>query len=99
MDLYNIIINDPVFLTIAVILSIFIVFTAIRKMFKYLVFVIALCICYVGYLTYIGEEIPQTADELIKDISKKTEDAIEVIKDKTDDILQDANVLLKNDKK
>ena len=99
MDLYNIIINDPVFLTIAVILSAFIVFTAIKKMFKYLVVVIALCICYVGYLAYIGEEIPQTTDELIKDIGKKTEDAFEVIKDKTDDMLQDANVLLKNDKK
>ena len=99
MDLYNIIINDPVFLTIAVILSIFIVFTAIKKMFKYLVVVIALCICYVGYLAYIGEEIPQTTDELIEDIGKKTEDVFEVIKDKTDDILQDANTLLKNDKK
>ena len=99
MDLYNIIINDPVFLTIAVILSAFIVFTAIKKMFKYLVVVIALCICYVGYLAYIGEEIPQTTDELIKDIGKKTEDAFEVIKDKTDGLLEDANVLLKNDKK
>ena len=68
MDLYNIIINDPVFLTIAVILSAFIVFTAIKKMFKYLVVVIALCICYIGYLAYTGEEIPQTTDELINDI-------------------------------
>ena len=99
MDLYNIIINDPVFLTIAVILSAFIVFTAIKKMFKYLVVVIALCICYIGYLAYTGEEIPQTTDELINDIGKKTEGAIEVIKDKRDDILQDANVLLKKDKK
>ena len=68
-------------------------------MFKYLVVVIALCICYIGYLAYTGEEIPQTTDELINDIGKKTEGAIEVIKDKTDDILQDANVLLKKDKK
>ena len=29
MDLYNIVINDPVYLTIAVILSIFVLFTAI----------------------------------------------------------------------
>ena len=50
-------------------------------------------------MAYIGEEIPQTTDELIEDIGKKTEDVFEVIKDKTDDILQDANTLLKNDKK
>ena len=99
MDLYNIIINDPIFLTIAVILSIFIIFTAIKKMFKYLVFVMALCVCYVGYLSYIGEEIPQTTDELLEDIGDKAGDTFEAIKDKTDDLLQEANVLLKSDKK
>ena len=59
MDLYEIIINDPVFLTITIILSGFIIFTAIKKMFKYLVFVVALTFIYVGYLLYIGEEIPE----------------------------------------
>tara|TARA_Y100001970_G_scaffold185591_1_gene225731 strand:- start:22116 stop:22415 length:300 start_codon:yes stop_codon:yes gene_type:complete len=99
MDLYNIVINDPVYLTIAVILSIFVLFTAIKKMFKYLVVLISLCICYIGYLAYMGEEIPQTTDELIDDISKKAGDAVEVIKDKTDDALNEANFLLKNNKK
>ncbi len=46
-----------------------------------------------------GEEIPQTTDELIDDISKKAGDAVEVIKDKTDDALNEANFLLKNNKK
>jgi len=99
MDLYNIVINDPVYLTIAVILSVFVLFTAIKKMFKYLIVLISLCICYVGYLAYMGEEIPQTTDELIEDISKKAGDAVEIIKDKTDDVLDEANFLLKNDKK
>tara|TARA_B100001996_G_scaffold138246_1_gene105202 strand:- start:313 stop:612 length:300 start_codon:yes stop_codon:yes gene_type:complete len=99
MDLYNIVINDPVYLTIAVILSAFVLFTAIKKMFKYLIVLISLCICYVGYLAYMGEDIPQTTDELIEDISKKAGDAVEVIKDKTDDVLNETNLLLKNDKK
>ena len=68
-------------------------------MFKYLVVLISLCICYIGYLAYMGEEIPQTTDELIDDISKKAGDAVEVIKDKTDDALNEANFLLKNNKK
>lgn len=99
MDLYNIVINDPIYLTIAVILSAFVLFTAIKKMFKYLIVLISLCICYIGYLAYMGEEIPQTTDKLIEDIAKKAGDAVEVIKDKTDGVLDEANFLLKNDKK
>ena len=94
LDLYNIIINDPVYITIAVILAIAVVFSVVKKLFKFAVILIAICVLYVGYLYYTGEEIPETSDDLIEDVSKRTEDLLEksedlkkkvkkVIKDKT----------------
>jgi predicted membrane protein len=87
LDLYNIIINDPVYITIAVILAIAVVFSVIKKLFKFAAILIAICILYIGYLYYTGQEIPKTADDLIEDVSEKAEDlkkkVKKVIKDKT----------------
>jgi hypothetical protein len=99
LDLYNIIINDPVYLTIAIILSCAVIFFIIKKMFKYLVVLFVLILLYIGYLVYSGEEIPKTTKELMDDISEKTENTLETLKDKTDGMFEDANLLLKNNGK
>ena len=77
LDLYNIIINDPVYITIAVILAIAVVFSVVKKLFKFAAILIAICVLYIGYLYYTGEEIPKTADDLIENVSEKAEDAVE----------------------
>ena len=77
LDLYNIIINDPVYITIAVILAIAVVFSVVKKLFKFAGILIAICVLYIGYLYYTGEEIPKTSDDLIEDVSKRTEDAVQ----------------------
>ena len=77
LDLYNIIINDPVYITIAVILAIAFVFSVVKKLFKFAAILIAISVLYIGYLYYTGEEIPKTADDLIENVSEKAEDAVE----------------------
>ena len=59
LDLYNIIINDPVYITIAVILAIVVVFSVVKKLFKFAAILVAICVLYIGYLYYTGEEIPR----------------------------------------
>ena len=77
LDLYNIIINDPVYITIAVILAIAVVLSIVKKLFKFAAILIAICVLYIGYLYYTGEEIPKTVDDLIENVSEKAEDAVE----------------------
>jgi Ca2+/Na+ antiporter len=96
IDLYNIIINDPVYIAIAVILAVVVVFTVVKKLFKFAVILIAICVLYVGYLYYIGEEIPETSDDLIEDVIKRSEDGVDDLLDKSEDLIKQANQFIKD---
>ena len=96
LDLYNIIINDPVYITIAVILAIAVVFSVVKKLFKFAVILIAICVLYVGYLYYTGEEIPETSDDLIENVSEKAEDAVEGLLGKSEDLKKKAKKIIKD---
>ena len=86
LDLYNIIINDPVYITIAVTLAIAVIFSRAKKLFKFAVILIAICVLYIGYLYYTGEEIPETVDDLIENVSDRAEGAVEGLLDKSEDL-------------
>ena len=96
LDLYNIIINDPVYITIAVILAIAVIFSMVKKLLKFAVILIAICVLYVGYLYYTGEEIPETSDDLIEDVSKRTEDAVEGLLEKSEDLKKKVKKVIKD---
>ena len=96
LDLYNIIINDPVYITIAVILAIAVVFSVVKKLFKFAAILIAICVLYIGYLYYTGEEIPKTADDLIENVSAKAEDAVEGLLEKSEDLKKKAKKIIKD---
>ena len=96
LDLYNIIINDPVYITIAVILAIAVVFSVVKKLFKFAVILIAICVLYVGYLYYTGEEIPETSDDLIEDVSKRTEDVVKGLREKSEDFKKKVKKVIKD---
>jgi len=96
IDLYNIIINDPIYIAIAVILAVVVVFTVVKKLFKFAVILIAICVLYVGYLYYIGEEIPETSDDLIEDVIKRSEDGVDDLLDKSEDLIKQAKKLIKD---
>ena len=96
LDLYNIIINDPVYITIAVILAIAVVFSVVKKLFKFAAILIAICVLYVGYLYYTGEEIPKTADDLIENVSEKAEDAVEGLRGKSENLKKKVKKVIKD---
>jgi len=96
LDLYNIIINDPVYITITVILAIAVVFSVVKKLFKFAVILIAICVLYVGYLYYTGEEIPKTADDLIENVSEKTEGAVDGLREKSEDLKKKVKKVIKD---
>ena len=96
LDLYNIIINDPVYITIAVIFTIVVGFSLVKKLFKFAVILIAICVLYLGYLHYTGEEIPVTSDDMIEDVSKRTEDAVEELLDKSEDLKKKVKKVIKD---
>ena len=96
LDLYNIIINDPVYITIVVILAIAVVFSVVKKLFKFAAILIAICVLYIGYLYYTGEEIPKTADDLIENVSEKAEDAVEDLRGKSENLKKKVKKVIKD---
>ena len=96
VDLYDVIINDPVYLTIAVLLAVAVVFSIVKKLFKFAIILLTICVLYVGYLYYTGEEIPETSDDLIEDVSKRTEDAVEGLLKKSEDLKKKVKKVIKD---
>ena len=55
-DVYNTIIGNPIYLSIAVVLSLLLVYSVLKKFIK-LIFIALFCIIiYLGYLYYTGDE-------------------------------------------
>ena len=96
VDIYNVIINDPVYMVIAIILAIAIIFTLIKKIFKFAVIIIAMCVLYLGYLYYIGEEIPETVNSLIEDVGEKAGKVTEDLLEKSENLYEKAEQLIKD---
>ena len=96
VDIYTVIINDPVYLTIAVLLTISVVFSIIKKLFKFVVIIIACIVIYIGYIHYLGEEIPQTMDELIDDIEEKSGSTTENLLKGSEELVKKADKFIKD---
>ena len=70
-DVYNTIVGNPIYLSIAVVLSLLLVYSVLKKFIK-LIFIALFCIIiYLGYLYYTGDE------NTVEDIDK----VIESVKD------------------
>ena len=67
-----------------------------KKLFKFAVILIAICVLYVGYLYYTGEEIPETSDDLIEDVSKRTEEPVEGLLEKSEDLKKKVKKVIKD---
>ena len=57
-NLYNIIINEPIYLTIVSILILILVYSILKKLFKMLMFILIILMFYIGYLMYTGQSLP-----------------------------------------
>ena len=96
VDIYKVVINDPVYLTIAVLLAISVVFSIIKKLFKFAVIIIACIVIYIGCLHYSGSEVPQTMDELIDGIEEKSGPAADKLLKGSEELIKKTDKFIKD---
>ena len=71
LELYNTVINNPIYLAIAVILALLLIYSALKKFIKMIILALLFIIIYLGYLYFIGDT------NTVEDIDK----VIESVKD------------------
>ena len=55
-ELYNTIINNPIYLSITVLLLVLVIYTALKKFIKWLIFALICFVAYLGFLYVSGDE-------------------------------------------
>ena len=78
-ELYNTIVNNPIYLSITVLLAVLVIYSALKKFVKWLI--VAL-ICFVGYLGFLyisGDQ--QTINDVDQMIGTGKEKVQEILKD------------------
>ena len=55
-ELYNTIINNPIYLSITVLLAVLVIYTALKKFIKWLIFALICFVLYLGFLYISGDE-------------------------------------------
>ena len=78
-ELYNTIVNNPIYLSITVLLAVLVIYSALKKFIKWLI--VAL-ICFVGYLGFLyisGDQ--QTINDVDQMIGTGKEKVQEILKD------------------
>ncbi len=82
--IYNIIINEPIYLTIVSILILILVYSILKKIFKLLMIILIVLICYIGYLMYTDQTLPN--QEKINSVKDKVLQEVEKGINKLDEI-------------
>ena len=87
MDILDKVMNDPILMGVAVLIAILVVFSILKKLFKFLGVVIAIAVLYVVYLTQVeGMSYEDATDETMQKGKELIEGAKETIKDLQDEI-------------
>ena len=85
VDIIDIIINEPIYLTIAVFLLLIIVYSILKKIFKLMIIALSCLIIYISYLVYTGQNLPGNVE--IDPIKEKIENTIQEAKGTLDKII------------
>ncbi len=87
MDILDKVMNDPILMGVAVLIAILVVFSILKKLFKFLGVVIAIAVLYVVYLTQVeGMSYEDATDETMQKGKELIEGAKETIKDLQDEM-------------
>ena len=78
-ELYNTIVNNPIYLSITVLLSVLVVYSALKKFIKWLIFALVCFVFYLGFLYISGDE------QTVKDVNQ----GLEVVKDQVEKVVND----------
>ena len=78
-NIYNIVVNNPIYLSITVLLSVLVVYSALKKFIKWLIFALVCFVFYLGFLYISGDE------QTVKDVNQ----GLEVVKDQVEKVVND----------
>jgi hypothetical protein len=74
-NIYQIIISEPIYLTITIILLLIISYSILKKLFKMLITLLIILIVYIGYLIFTGQKLP--SEENMNSIKEKVVQGVE----------------------
>ena len=74
-NIYQIIISEPIYLTISIILLLIISYSILKKLFKMLITLLIILIVYIGYLMFTGQKLP--SEENMNSIKEKVVQGVE----------------------
>ena len=87
MDILDKVMNDPILMGVAVLIAILVVFSILKKLFKFLGVVIAVAVLYVVYLTQVeGMSYEDATDETMQKGKEFIDGAKETIKGLQDEM-------------
>jgi len=69
--------DQPVYLIVAVILAIAILFSFIKKLVKLAIIVAAVFVLYIAYLTWTGEDVPVSYEDVSSKVKVKVEEGLQ----------------------
>ena len=85
-SLIDIVFSNPVYLAIAVILTILLAYALIKKVIKLIFTIGVVLVVYVISLNYTGQEVPKNMDDLKESVSEK----VEMVKEATAESINEA---------
>ena len=85
-SLIDIVFSNPVYLAIAIILTILLAYALIKKVIKLIFTTGVILVIYVIYLNYTGQEVPKNMDDLKESVSEK----VEMVKEATAESINEA---------
>ncbi len=85
--IYNIIINEPIYLTIVCILILIGAYSILKRIFKLLLIILVILIGYIGYLMYTDQKLP--TQEKINSVKDKVIEEVEKGINKLDQLTND----------
>lgn len=63
--------TNKIFIIIMILLIALLAYSLLKKLLKLIIFLLIALILYVSYMTYTGQELPSSSNELIKQVREK----------------------------
>jgi Ca2+/Na+ antiporter len=88
-NIYQTIISEPIYLSIAVIFILITVYSILKKFFKLLIVVLSILLIYIVFLIYTGEDLPGESEDFIHPMIDQAEELIKNASDKLQELSKD----------
>jgi glucan phosphoethanolaminetransferase (alkaline phosphatase superfamily) len=80
-ELYQIILEGPIFLTLVIIFILIIIYSVLKKFFKLLIITFLAILIYISYLIYSGDDLPGESEKFINPLIEKSSLILNIVSD------------------